>query len=143
MRSSMPNRWKDCPATITPLPRPSRTLPTGSTMPRRSLPPPEPIPATGETGRSIPPPSTIQLPPFESFENRETYYSTRAHESTHWVGHKSRLNRSFDSKRFGDDGYAVEELVAELGAAFLCADLGITPEVMPEHAPNSMRGSRY
>jgi antirestriction protein ArdC len=76
----------------------------------------------------------IQLPPFESFENRESYYSTRAHESIHMTKHGTRLNRCFDSKRFGDDGYAVEELVAELGAAFLCADLGLTPEVMPEHA---------
>jgi len=76
----------------------------------------------------------IQLPPFESFENRESYYSTRAHESIHWTKHERRLNRSFDSKRFGDDGYAIEELVAELGAAFLSADLGIAPEVMPEHA---------
>jgi antirestriction protein ArdC len=76
----------------------------------------------------------IQLPPFESFESRETYYATRAHESVHWTKHEKRLNRSFDSKRFGDDGYAVEELVAELGAAFLCADLGTTPEVMQEHA---------
>lgn len=76
----------------------------------------------------------IQLPPFESFESRETYYATRAHESVHWTKHETRLSRSFDSKRFGDDGYAVEELVAELGAAFLCADLGLTPQVMPEHA---------
>jgi antirestriction protein ArdC len=76
----------------------------------------------------------IQLPPYDSFENRESYYATRAHESVHWTGHEKRLNRSFDSKRFGDDGYAMEELCAELGAAFLCADLGITPEVMPEHA---------
>jgi antirestriction protein ArdC len=76
----------------------------------------------------------IQLPPYDSFENRETYYTTRAHESVHWTMSEKRLNRSFDSKRFGDNGYAVEELVAELGAAFLSADLGITPEVMPEHA---------
>jgi antirestriction protein ArdC len=76
----------------------------------------------------------IQLPPFESFENRESYYSTRCHESIHASKHEKRLNRSFDSKRFGDDGYAMEELVAELGAAFVCADLGITPEVMPDHA---------
>ncbi len=76
----------------------------------------------------------IQLPPYESFENRESYYATRAHESVHWTKHENRLNRSFDSKRFGDDGYAMEELVAELGAAFLCADLGITPEVLPDHA---------
>jgi antirestriction protein ArdC len=76
----------------------------------------------------------IQLPPYDSFLNRETYYATRIHESIHWTKHDKRLNRSFESKRFGDNGYAVEELVAELGAAFLCADLGITPEVMPEHA---------
>jgi antirestriction protein ArdC len=76
----------------------------------------------------------IQLPPYESFESRESYYSTRAHESIHATMHKSRLDRSFESKRFGDHGYAMEELVAELGAAFLCADLGITPEVMPDHA---------
>ncbi len=76
----------------------------------------------------------IQLPPFESFHTHESYYATHAHESVHWTKHENRLNRSFDSKRFGDDGYAVEELVAEMGAAFLCADLGITPEVMPEHA---------
>jgi antirestriction protein ArdC len=76
----------------------------------------------------------IQLPPYETFESRESYYATRAHESVHWTGHEKRLARSFDSKRFGDDGYAVEELVAELGAAFLCADLGLTPEEQPEHA---------
>lgn len=76
----------------------------------------------------------IQLPPFDAFERAESYYATRAHESVHWTGSPTRLNRSFDSKRFGDSGYAMEELVAEIGAAFLSADLGITAEVMPEHA---------
>jgi antirestriction protein ArdC len=76
----------------------------------------------------------VQMPPFASFETRENYYSTLAHECTHWTKHERRMNRTFDSKRFGDDGYAMEELFAELGAAFVCADLGITPEVMPEHA---------
>jgi antirestriction protein ArdC len=76
----------------------------------------------------------IQMPPFESFETRESYYSTLAHECTHWTKHETRLNRTFETKRFGDHGYAMEELVAELGAAFVCADLGITPEVLPEHA---------
>jgi antirestriction protein ArdC len=75
----------------------------------------------------------IQLPPFESFDNRTSYYGTLAHECCHWTKHATRLNRSFDSKRFGDAGYAMEELVAELGAAFLGADLGIEPEVMPDH----------
>jgi antirestriction protein ArdC len=76
----------------------------------------------------------IQLPPFESFEDRESYYSTRAHESIHWTKAASRLNRDMGGKRFGADGYAVEELIAELGAAFLCADLGITAEPREDHA---------
>ena len=46
------------------------------------------------------------------------------HELTHWTGHKSRLDRTFGA-RFGDNAYAFEELVAELGAAFLCSDCGI------------------
>ena len=54
--------------------------------------------------------------------------------SKHWSGAKNRLDRDFSAKRFGDEGYAREELVAELGAAFLCAELGITPEVREDHA---------
>jgi antirestriction protein ArdC len=53
---------------------------------------------------------------------------------THWTKHPSRLDRDFGGKRFGDTGYARQELVAELGAAFLCADLGITPELREDHA---------
>ena len=53
---------------------------------------------------------------------------TLAHESTHWTAHESRLARDFGTKRFGSEGYAIEELVAELGAAFLCADLDLTLE---------------
>jgi len=74
------------------------------------------------------------MPPFESFRDTESYYATLAHEETHWTRHPSRLNRDFGRKRFGDEGYAVEELVAELGSAFLCADLELTPEVREDHA---------
>jgi len=63
----------------------------------------------------------------------ETYYATLLHELVHWTGHASRLDRRLRS-RFGDDFYAMEELVAELGAAFLCADLGITNEPREDHA---------
>lgn len=63
----------------------------------------------------------------------EAYYATLLHELTHWSGAGHRLNRSF-GKRFGDDAYAFEELVAELGAAFLCAQLGIANEPRPDHA---------
>ena len=63
----------------------------------------------------------------------ENFYSTLLHELTHWTGHSSRLSRDF-SGRFGSDAYAAEELVAELGAAFLCAELGISPTPRADHA---------
>lgn len=63
----------------------------------------------------------------------ECYYATLLHELCHWTGHEKRCNRSF-GERFGDDAYAIEELVAEFGAAFLCSDLGITPELRADHA---------
>jgi len=73
------------------------------------------------------------MPPFERFRDTESYYATLAHECTHWTRHESRLARSFGQKRFGDDGYAIEELVAELGAAFLCSDLQLTLDVREDH----------
>jgi antirestriction protein ArdC len=76
----------------------------------------------------------IQLPPIEAFESAESFYATLAHETTHWTRHASRLDRDMGRKAWGDEGYAREELVAELGAAFLCADLEITPEVREDHA---------
>ena len=76
----------------------------------------------------------IQMPPFETFRDAESHAATLAHEITHWTKHASRLARDFGRKRFGDEGYATEELVAELGSAFLAADLGITPEVREDHA---------
>jgi antirestriction protein ArdC len=63
----------------------------------------------------------------------ESWYSTMLHELTHWSGAKHRLARTF-GERFGDDAYAMEEMVAELGAAFLCGDLGITVTPRPDHA---------
>lgn len=79
-------------------------------------------------------PDYVQMPPFESFRNAESYYATLAHEMTHWTRHPSRLDREFGRKRWGDEGYAAEELVAELGSAFLSADLGLTPEPRDDHA---------
>lgn len=76
----------------------------------------------------------IQLPPFETFRDAEAYYATRGHETIHWTRHKSRLDRDFGRKRFGDEGYAMEELVAELGSAFLSADLALAPDVRDDHA---------
>lgn len=76
----------------------------------------------------------IRMPQFETFRDAESHTATLAHELTHWTRHPSRLDRSYGRKRFGDEGYAMEELVAELGSAFLCADLAITPEVREDHA---------
>lgn len=64
----------------------------------------------------------IQLPNREDFKSESDYYATALHELSHWTGHESRINRDFSkSKRFGDSAYAFEELVAEMGAAMLCA----------------------
>ena len=76
----------------------------------------------------------VQVPLFSAFRDAESYYATLAHELTHWTGHRSRLDRDLGGKRFGDQGYAMEELVAELGAAFLCADLGLEAEPREDHA---------
>lgn len=76
----------------------------------------------------------MQLPPPEAFRDAESYAATKSHELVHWTQHPTRLARDFGGKRFGDPGYSREELVAELGAAFLCADLGITPEPREDHA---------
>jgi antirestriction protein ArdC len=76
----------------------------------------------------------VQMPPFVAFKEPEAYYATLAHELTHWTKHEKRLARDFGRKRFGDEGYAMEELVAELGAAFVCADLALTPAPRAEHA---------
>lgn len=76
----------------------------------------------------------VQVPPFECFADAEGYYATLAHEFTHWTRHPTRLDRDFGRKRFGDEGYAREELVAELGAAFLCADLGLELTPRADHA---------
>lgn len=82
---------------------------------------------------------TIEMPSPEWFvppnegSAEETYYAVLLHELTHWVGAPTRLNRTF-GKRFGDEAYAFEELVAELGAAFMCAAFGISSEPRADHA---------
>jgi antirestriction protein ArdC len=81
----------------------------------------------------------IQMPGEVRFRDTKTstategYYATLFHELTHWSGHKGRLGRDLTG-RFGDASYAMEELVAELGAAFLCAELGISGQPREDHA---------
>jgi antirestriction protein ArdC len=67
----------------------------------------------------------IQLPVKGAFSKPHEYYGTALHELAHWTGHESRLARLTKLARFGSEAYAVEELCAEIGAAFLCSELGI------------------
>jgi antirestriction protein ArdC len=81
-------------------------------------------------------PSTdhVQMPPMAAFAGVSHYYATLAHELGHWTRHPSRLNRAFGAKRFADHGYALEELVAEMCAAFVGAELGLPPDHIENHA---------
>ena len=74
---------------------------------------------------------SITLPPPAWFPNANDYYAVALHELTHWSGHPRRLNRVL-GRRHGIDAYAFEELVAEMGAAFLCAHCGLPGRL--EHA---------
>lgn len=80
-------------------------------------------------------PSTdeIHMPKFEQFRDAPGYYCALAHEHIHWTGAKHRLDRDLKN-RFGSEAYAFEELIAELGAAFLAARLGLAIEPRPDHA---------
>jgi len=75
----------------------------------------------------------IQMPAFAAFIENTRYYSTLAHEHTHWTAKAERCDRQL-GKRFGDNAYAAEELIAELGAAFVCAQLGLSSEPREDHA---------
>jgi antirestriction protein ArdC len=75
----------------------------------------------------------VQMPAYSAFHSAESYYCVKMHEYVHWTGSDKRLARDF-SGRFGSEAYAFEELVAELGAAFGCADLQISPVVREDHA---------
>jgi antirestriction protein ArdC len=71
----------------------------------------------------------IQLPNKGTFNSEANYYATAFHELVHWTGAKHRLDRNLEKGRFGNPAYAFEELVAEMGAAFLCNDYGIQGEL--------------
>jgi antirestriction protein ArdC len=75
----------------------------------------------------------VCVPHAETFVDRDAYYATVFHEIGHWTGAKARLDRQF-GKRFGDDAYAFEELVAELTAAFVCASVGVSNPDREDHA---------
>jgi antirestriction protein ArdC len=94
---------------------------------------PVPIRHGGDRAFYAPAADYIQLPPFEAFRDAQAHAATALHEMVHASGHKSRLARDL-GKRFGDEAYAAEELIAEIGSAFLCADLGIALDPRDDHA---------
>lgn len=81
----------------------------------------------------IPSRDEIHLPHEGAFLDANGYYGVALHELVHWTGHPSRCARDLRN-RFGSEAYAAEELIAELGSAFLCAETGIFPEPRIDHA---------
>jgi len=75
----------------------------------------------------------VSMPPIVAFDTTDDYLATFAHELAHWTGHESRLARDMTG-RFGSDSYAMEELVAELSAAFTCARYNVRPADRTDHA---------
>ncbi len=96
------------------------------------------IPATirygGDRAFYAPGPDTIQMPPKTAFPDQTKFWSTQLHELGHWTRASSRLDRDFGQKRFGDAGYALEELVAELTSAFVGAVIGLPVDHIEDHA---------
>ncbi|MBB3941291.1 antirestriction protein ArdC [Novosphingobium fluoreni] len=82
----------------------------------------------GDRAFYAPDPDFVQVPPQSAFFEQINYYRTCLHELTHATGHPKRLGRDLRNA-FGSKDYAREELVAEMGSAFLCAALGIAPTV--------------
>src|SRR5712691_1057356 len=133
-RCSTSNRSKDCPRSTQRRRHRASTCPPASPA-RNAFSPPTGATLAHGGNRAFYRPSTdsIMLPRFETFCDAESYYATLAHE-THWTAHESRLARDFGTKRCGSEGCEIEELVAELGAAFLCADLDLMLEPREDHA---------
>jgi len=94
----------------------------------------------------LPGPDRIDMPTVAQFADEGAYFATLLHELTHWTGHETRCKRQF-GKRFGDDAYAAEELVAELGSAFLCAHANVVGKLQhPEyigHWLKVLKGDKY
>lgn len=76
------------------------------------------------------------MPPFETFRDGASYVATLSHEETHWTANPRRVGRNLSRYAKDKSERAREELIAELGSCFLCADLGIAPELepRPDHA---------
>lgn len=86
--------------------------------------------------RYSPTTDTVSLPARDQYPNPEDFYVDAFHELIHWTGHAKRLDR-FKGGYFGDERYSFEELVAELGAAFVCSTMGLAPK---QHSADYIRG---
>ena len=97
---------------------------------------PPTIEHAGRAAYYTPSSDTVRIAPPERFETRESYYATLFHELVHSTGHISRLKRDIGTKLtpFGSPDYSKEELVAEMGAAFLCGASGISPPTIEQSA---------
>lgn len=95
--------------------------------------PAPPIEYKGNSAHYMPSKDNIKIPPMEQFNSIELFYSTIFHELIHSTGAKKRLNRE-KGRRFGDEKYSFEELIAEIGAAFLSAESGLLPQTIQENA---------
>lgn len=87
----------------------------------------------GDRACYVPSIDQIWLPQFEQFRDSLSYYAVLSHEAVHWSGAKHRLDRDLKG-RFGAESYAMEELIAELGAAFIAGHLGLSIEPRLDHA---------
>lgn len=96
------------------------------------------VPATIRWGTGnpcyLPDLDEVRMPEWEAFHTTAAGHATLAHELAHWTAHPSRLDRDLTG-RYGDDSYAMEELIAEMSAAFTCAEVGIAPAIRDDHAP--------
>jgi antirestriction protein ArdC len=97
---------------------------------------PKPDIRSGDQAYFTPAADTVTLPPKAAFGRVESYYATTFHELTHWTGHASRLNRETitTAAPFGSQVYSQEELVAEVGAGFLCALAGVENQTIDQSA---------
>lgn len=119
----------EAPAKPEPLPEPERIAAAESIMAATGA----LIVHGGNQAFYMPALDRVQLPERDQFVSADGYYSTAFHELGHWTGHESRCKREF-GKRFGDQAYAFEELIAELTSAFVCASQGFASIDRPDHA---------
>ena len=88
----------------------------------------------GDVATYVPVADVVKMPDAQLFTAPEHYYATLLHELVHWSGHKSRLNRPgiVETHAFNSVSYAFEELIAEIGSAFLCAEYGVRGDLRHE-----------